>query len=226
MLVCARYAGMRSHETRLQRWSDVDLLNPRMIVRSSKNPPSRICPIFPELPPHLMRARELATGGTDLIATRYNPTQGINETFKKIVTRAGLKEWPKLMQNLRANRETELVASYPIKDLALWLGNNAPIAMQHYEMTMQASLNRAIEQEAGGVVEKPPHDSPHFTASDSSQQSLPPSPKSVKPKGLRVYRPLVKIPVSTEGGTVNRSGNHGVLRRILKTTPISTPPNT
>ncbi len=190
MLAFARYAGMRSHETRLQRWSDVDLSNRRMIVRSNKNPPSRVCPIFPELLPHLMRAREMATGGTDLIVTRYNPTQGINETFKKIVARAGLQEWPKLMQNLRATRETELIATYPIKDVASWLGNSAPIAMKHYAMTMQASFNRAIEQGAGGVVEKPPQNPPHSTASDSNHQSSPPSPESVKPKENKGFEGL------------------------------------
>ncbi len=162
MLAFARYAGMRSHETRLQRWEDIDIPNRRMIVRSNKNPPTRVCPIFPELLPHLMRARELGSQG-DLVVTRYDPSAGINETFKKIVKRAGLTEWPKLMQNLRATRETELIALYPIKDVASWLGNSAPIAMKHYAMTMQSSFERAIAIGAGGVLEKPPQNPPHST---------------------------------------------------------------
>lgn len=144
MLAFARYAGMRSHETRIQRWEDVDLPNRKMIVRSNKTPPTRVCPIFPELLPHLMRAKEMAADGADLIVTRYTPQQGINETFKKIVKRAGLAEWPKLMQNLRATRETELMAHYPLKDVTSWIGNSAPIAMKHYAMTMQSSFDLAI----------------------------------------------------------------------------------
>lgn len=51
ILALARYAGMRSHECRIQRWEDIDLANSRMVVRSNKTPPVRSCPIFPELCP-------------------------------------------------------------------------------------------------------------------------------------------------------------------------------
>lgn len=65
--------------------------------------------------------------------------------------------WPKPMQNLRATRETELIALYPIKDVASWLGNSAPIAMKHYGMTMQSSFERAITNGTAGVDLNPPH---------------------------------------------------------------------
>ena len=171
MLAFARYAGMRSHETRMQRWEDIDIPNCKMIIRSNKTPPERVCPIFPELMPHLMRAKEMACEGADLVVTRYTPSVGINETFKKIVKRAGLNEWPKLMQNLRATRETELLARYPIKDVTSWIGNSAPVAMKHYAMTMQESFNRAIEEGAGGVSEKTPQNTPHKTAFSGNQQN-------------------------------------------------------
>lgn len=170
MLAFARYAGMRSHETRMQRWSDIDIPNRSMIVRSNKNPPERICPIFPELLPHLMRAREMADGGAELVVSRYGPKNNVGETFKKIIKRAGLTAWPKLMQNLRATRETELIAVYPIKDVASWLGNSAPIAMKHYAMTMQSSFERAIANGARGVPEFSPQNSPHDIATKGGQQ--------------------------------------------------------
>ena len=170
MLAFARYAGMRSHETRLQRWEDIDIPNRSMIVRSTKTPPERVCPIFPELLPHLIRAKEMAPGGAELVVSRYTPDQNIGETIKKIIKRAGLTVWPRPIQNLRATRETELIAEYPIKDVASWLGNSAPIAMKHYAMTMKSSFERAIQSGAGGVQKMSPHNSPHATATTSAQQ--------------------------------------------------------
>ena len=74
----------------------------------------------------MIRAKEMAPEGAGLVVTRYKADAGISETFKKLVKRAGLTAWPKLMQNLRATRETELITEYPIKDVAAWLGNSAP----------------------------------------------------------------------------------------------------
>ena len=149
MIALARYGGLRSHETRLQRWEDIDIPNRRMIVRSNKTPPTRACPIFPELLPHLMRAKEMAPAAAELIVTRYAPGANIGTTFEKIVTKAGLVPWPKLMQNLRATRETELLARYPNKDVSSWLGNSEPVAMRHDAMTMEDSFDRATREGAG-----------------------------------------------------------------------------
>ena len=154
----------------MQRWSDIDIPNRKMIVRSTKTPPERVCPIFPELLPHLMRAREMAPEGAELVVNRYGPKNNVGETFKKIIKRAGLEAWPKMMQNLRATRETELIAVYPIKDVASWLGNSAPIAMKHYAMTMQSSFERAIANGARGTSLNPPQNPPHSVATSGNQQ--------------------------------------------------------
>ena len=138
ILAFARYAGMRSHECRIQRWEDIDLPNSRMIIRSNKTPPVRSCPIFPELRQHLLRAKEMAPDGAEFVQTRYSHDANILTTLEKIVTRAGLVPWPKLMQNLRATRETELLAHYPAKDVTSWLGNSPAAAAKHYSMVMQA----------------------------------------------------------------------------------------
>ena len=170
MLAFARYAGMRSHETRMQRWSDIDIPNRKMIVRSTKTPPERVCPIFPELLPHLMRAKEMAPEGAELVVSRYGPKNNVGETMKKIIKRAGLEQWPKMFQNLRATRETELIAVYPIKDVASWLGNSAPIAMKHYAMTMQSSFERAITNGARAVPGFSPPNSPPDIATKGGHQ--------------------------------------------------------
>lgn len=148
ILAFARYAGMRSHECRMQRWEDIDLVNKRMLVRSNKTPPVRSCPIFPELLPHLLRAREMAPDKAEFLQTRYSPDANVGTTLEKIITKAGLVAWPKLMQNMRATRETELLACYPSKDVTSWLGNSPAVAAKHYAMTMQTSFDRATEEGA------------------------------------------------------------------------------
>ncbi len=148
ILAFARYAGMRSHETRIQKWADIDLTNDLMIIRSHKTPPVRRCPIFPELRPHLMRAKQHATKGAVYVQTRYGHDDNILTTMEKIVIRAGLVPWEKPMQNLRATRETELLSHYPAKDVTGWLGNSPTVANNHYAMPMQESFDRAVKDGA------------------------------------------------------------------------------
>lgn len=158
ILAFARYAGMRSHEARIQKWEDIDLANNVMLVRSHKSPPVRRCPIFPELRPHLLRAREMSPEGAVFVQTRYGHADNILTTLKRIVTRAGLVPWKKPMQNMRATRETELLAHYPAKDVTSWLGNSPAVANNHYAMVMQASFDRAVVEGAKiiGVTTTPP----------------------------------------------------------------------
>jgi integrase len=149
ILAFARYAGMRAHECCIQRWEDIDLANNRMIIRSNKTPPIRSCPIFPELRPHLLRAREMAPAGAEFVQTRYSPDSNMRTTLMKIITAAKLVPWPRLMQNLRATRETELLAKYPAKDVTGWLGNSPKVAAKHYAMAMEESFIRATQEGAG-----------------------------------------------------------------------------
>lgn len=179
ILAFARYAGMRSHEARIQKWEDIDLANNTMLVRSNKTPPVRRCPIFPELRPHLLRARKMAPDGAVLVQTRYGHTDNILTTLGKIITRAGLVPWEKPMQNLRATRETELLAHYPAKDVTSWLGNSPDVANKHYAMTMQASFDRAVIDGAKvvGVTTAPPLAERESTrSSDAVDSKTPPNP--------------------------------------------------
>src|SRR6056297_661138 len=172
ILAFARYAGMRSHETRIQKWEDIDLPNNVLLVRSHKSPPVRRCPIFPELRPHLLRAQEMAPDGAVFVQSRYDHDANILTTLEKIITRAGLVPWEKPMQNLRATRETELLAHYPAKDVSSWLGNSPDVANKHYAMTMQASFDRAIAEGAritgvtAGVSRKVPPKVPRTSLDD------------------------------------------------------------
>jgi len=64
-------------------------------------------------------------------------------TFERIIKRAGLVPWPKLFQNRRASRDTELLAKFPAKDVTSWIGNSVAVAMESYAMTMAESFTLA-----------------------------------------------------------------------------------
>jgi hypothetical protein len=85
---------------------------------------SRWVPIFPELRPYLEELFEQAKPGAEYVITRYrNPNANLRTQMKKIINRAGLKPWPKLFQNLRSTRETELAEIYPLHVVCAWIGN-------------------------------------------------------------------------------------------------------
>jgi hypothetical protein len=66
-------------------------------------------------------------------------------TFKKIITRAGLKPWPRLFQNLRASRETELIEKHPLQAVTDWIGNTPRVAMRQYLMTTDEHFDAAVK---------------------------------------------------------------------------------
>jgi len=68
-----------------------------------------------------LRRAKMARAGAEFVLTRYTAEPNIGTTFAKIVERAGLVPWDKSFQNLRATRETELMAAYSVKDVSSWL---------------------------------------------------------------------------------------------------------
>lgn len=77
---------------------------------------------------------------------RYRkPSQNLRQTFLRILKNSGIVPWPKLFHNLRASRETELMARFPIKDATAWLGNSEAVAMKHYAMELEESFQAAAD---------------------------------------------------------------------------------
>ncbi len=168
ILALARFGGLRCpSELVALRWSDVDLPGGKMTINASKTEHHasggvRVCPIFPELRPYLETAWDAAPDGpgSEFVVNRYRrPNQNLRETFLKILARAGVTPWPRLFQNLRASRETELMARYPTKDVAAWLGNSVPVAMRHYAMATDESFQAAADP-AGQTVTRSPKPAP------------------------------------------------------------------
>jgi integrase len=124
------------------RWGDIDFARGRMTVHSSKTAHHegkefRIVPIFADLREYLEDARELAgeladDPATPVISRYRSANANLRTQLQRIIKRAGLKPWPKLFQNLRATRETELAEDFPIHVVCEWIGNSQAVAKKHY----------------------------------------------------------------------------------------------
>ncbi len=134
-----RFAGMRCPtEVLALRWQDINWEHGRFLVHSSKTEhhegkDTRLVPLFPELVEILSEGFAEAEEGSVYVVTRYREsTQNLRTTFGKIIKRAGLKPWPKLFQNLRSTRETELAEVFPLQAVTSWIGKSQLIASKHY----------------------------------------------------------------------------------------------
>src|SRR6516162_277379 len=161
LIALSRFGGLRCPSEHLAlRWQDVDWERNRFRVDSPKTG-ERWVPIFPELRPYLEGCFELAEEGAVHVITRYRDSNAnLRTTFTKIIRRAGERPWPKLFHNLRAARETELAADYPIHVVCEWIGNTAAIAAKHYLIVREEDYERATAQ--GGAKSGAPE--AHFPA--------------------------------------------------------------
>ena len=86
-------------------------------------------PIVPFPPPHRVYRDTNANLRTQLL---------------RIIQRAGLQRWPKLFQNLRSTRETELAEDFPMHVVCQWIGNSQPIAAKHYLQVTDDHFSKAV----------------------------------------------------------------------------------
>ena len=157
IFVLTRFGGLRCPSELFQlKWSDLDWDGGKMTVRSPKTEhhkgkASRLVPIFPELRGLLKEAFD-ANGGKDgfVVPKCQNATQNFRTTLIKILKRAGLKPWPKLFQNLRSTRQTELCEKFPSHVVSAWIGNSESVAKRHYLQVTEDHF-----QKASGTSPKP-----------------------------------------------------------------------
>jgi integrase len=145
LIALGRFGGLRipSEVVGLQL-TDVDLERGRITIRSPKTEKQgkakRVIPLWPELRPLVEKAiRNDQVRLLPFIRPGYNP----HTEFVRIIKRAGLPVWPKVWQNLRSTRETELLNDFPIHVVCAWIGNTEKIARRHYLQITEADYARA-----------------------------------------------------------------------------------
>ena len=152
LFALSRFGGLRCPSEHLAlKWSDVDWERRRLTIHSPKTEHhagkgQRVIPIFPELRPYLEAVWDEAPEGSLHIITRYrDPNCNLRTQLERIIKRAGLEPWPKLFQNLRSTRQTELAETFPIHVVCQWIGNSQAVAKEHYLQVTDAHFSAAQE---------------------------------------------------------------------------------
>jgi len=148
----SRFGGLRCPSEHLRlRLDDVDWERERLRVWSPKTEHhvgkrSRIVPLFPELHPYMQEVWHQAEPGEEYFITRYrHANQNLRTQLIKIIRRAGLEPWPKLFQNLRSSRQTELEEILPSHVVCAWIGNSERVARKHYLQVTDDHFDRALQ---------------------------------------------------------------------------------
>jgi integrase len=153
LFALGRFGGLRCPSEHLElKWSDINWAENRMIVRSPKTEhidghEERVVPLFPELLSHLQALWEETPPDTIHVVNRYRKeagkTKNLGTQLKRIIRRAGLRGWPKVWQNLRSTRQTELSEKHPMHVVCAWMGNSERVAKKHYLQVTEADFTTA-----------------------------------------------------------------------------------
>lgn len=152
IFVLWRFAALRKMEIFQLRWEHVLWDQGRMLVtipktRHHAGKDSRFVPIG-DILPWLEKAFDEATEGSQRVITRFTESNvNLAKPFEKIIERAGLTVWPKLIQNLRASCETDwLDAGNPAHVVARWVGHSVRIQNDNYAQVDDHHFNQFNER--------------------------------------------------------------------------------
>jgi hypothetical protein len=81
--------------------------------------------------------------------------------------------WPKLFHNLRASRETELAAIYPIHVVCAWNGNTERIAAKHYMQVTEDCFVRASGKSGAQKAQNPAQQAAALSGTASQETQEP-----------------------------------------------------
>ncbi|MGD1042869.1 MAG: site-specific integrase [Sedimentisphaerales bacterium] len=168
-----RWGGLRcpSEVVRL-KWVDVDFEKQRFTVHASKTEHHadggiRVVPMFPELKPLFQEAFDQARDGAVYCIDRCKGQwSNVGVHMARIIKRAGLDVWPKLFQNCRSTRESELfkLTNGNVKAVCSWIGNTPAVAMKHYAQVTEADMKEAAKMTVLNEAEKEVHNPVQTTA--------------------------------------------------------------
>ncbi len=216
LIALARWGGLRiPSEALALTWQDVDFAGRRFIVRASKTEHHadggvRVVPMFPELVPLFHAVFDDAPEGTTYVITRYrSPSANLRTQFQRYIEKAGAKPWPKLWQNLRASRATELADQFPSHVCASWLGHTERIADAFYRQVTDEHFARATaggaepDKETAAKTFEKAAQNPAQQATEMARKATQPDPvKNEKsPDMQRVSAACKKLPNAALGRT-------------------------
>ena len=103
-------------------------------------------PLFSEIRQELEAWQQEASKDREFVLKPLvGPKTNLRTGLIKILKRAGIKPWPKLYQNLRSTRSTELIdQGFPPHVVAAWLGHTVKVANGHYNQVTDEHFRRAV----------------------------------------------------------------------------------
>ena len=215
IIALARFSTLKCPSEVLSlRWCDVNWATERIRVTSPKTAhhpgkASRLVPMFPELKPYLQEAWDVAEDGAVYVVPKYQESaQGprgwqnanLRTQFERIIKRAGLEPWPRLFQNLRSSRETELSEQFPIGTVTAWCGNTPQIALRHYLGVPESDFAKAVQN--------PVHRRPKVVQKQVQPMSADGCQKTTEPLGKQGVR-RVAAPTGNQG-QIHQVGDTGL----------------
>ena len=152
IIALSRWGGLRTpSEPFAMQWQHIDSDRQRITVPAVKTK-LRELPLFPELVPHL---QTLQDGSADQSPEGYLfprlrifSDANLRKQMTRLIRLAGVPVWPKLFQNIRSTRQTELEERFPRKTVCEWMGNSETVADQHYLQVRDEHFDRAVVGEA------------------------------------------------------------------------------
>lgn len=151
LLVLARVGALRvPSEVAKLKWDHINFEAKRiLIVDSSKtehhaNRAIRRIPMMPSLEKELLAWFAESPEGDDAFPD-IKGDSNLRTTLEKIIARAGVKQWPKLWQNLRASACTDFARTLPSHVAAAICGHTKQIAQEHYWTVDDSDLDAVIE---------------------------------------------------------------------------------
>ena len=161
LLVLARLGALRMpSEAQGLRWDDIAWEAKRIsIVLSSMTEHHakraiRILPLLPAIETELLKLFAEAEDGAEFVFPKLRMDSNLRTSLEKILRRAGVKQWPKLWQNLRASGATDFAQSLPSHVAAAICGHTEQIAQEHYWTVTDNDLDTAIEKLSPKLAQK------------------------------------------------------------------------
>jgi len=152
IIALARYGGLRiPSEIWPLEWDWVNWEEGTLKVFSQKNKRFahmkwRSVPLFPELAKALSAAYMQPEGSRYIIRTRPGDitATALRNRLERLCLKCKIMPWPKLWQNMRSTRETELIdQGYPIHVVCAWIGNSPAVAIRSYLQIVKEHVRRA-----------------------------------------------------------------------------------
>ncbi len=153
LLVLARLGALRiPSEAQGLKWEHIAWEAKRIsIVASSKTEHHakravRILPLLPAIETELLKLFAEAEEGAEYVFPNIQADTNLRKGLTVMIQRAGITQWPKLWQNLRASGATDFAKSLPSHVAAAICGHTEQIAKEHYWTVSVGDLDIAMDK--------------------------------------------------------------------------------